>query len=67
MVKQLGLPKFFLTTSCADLRWNELMSIISKINGLNLSEEDIDALSYFDCCKILSINPVLLAIHFQVF
>ena len=52
MVKQLGLPTFLLTLSCADLRWNELVSIISKLNGLNLSEEDIDALSYFDRCKI---------------
>ena len=65
MVKQLGLPTFFLTLSCADLRWNELVSIISKLNGLNLSEEDIEALSYFDRCKILNSNPVLLARHFQ--
>ena len=25
MVKQLGIPTFFLTLSCADLRWNELI------------------------------------------
>ena len=28
MVKQSGIPTFFLTLSCADLRWNELLSII---------------------------------------
>ena len=39
MVKQLGLPTFFMTLSCADLRWDELVSIISKLNGLNLSED----------------------------
>ena len=39
IVKHLGLPTFFLTLSCADLRWNELISIISKPSGLNLSEE----------------------------
>ena len=33
MVKQLGLPTFFMTLSCADLRWNELISIISKLKG----------------------------------
>ena len=37
MVKQLGIPTFFLTLSCADLRWNELISIIAKLNGLNIS------------------------------
>ena len=33
MVKQLGLPTFFMTLSCTDLRWNELVLIISKLNG----------------------------------
>ena len=28
MIKPLGTPAFFLTLSCADLRWNELISII---------------------------------------
>ena len=37
MVKQLGLPTFFTTLSCAYLRWNELVSIISKLNGETLS------------------------------
>ena len=46
MVKQLGLPTFFMTLTCADLRWNELVSIISKLNGLNLSEDDIKNLDY---------------------
>ena len=32
MVKQLGLPTFFMTLSCADLRWNELLAIISRLN-----------------------------------
>ena len=38
MVKQLGISTFFLSLSCADLQWNELISIISKLNGLNISE-----------------------------
>ena len=28
MIKQLGLPTFFITLSCADLRWHELIEII---------------------------------------
>ena len=38
MVKQLGLPTFFMTLSCADLRWNELITIISKLKGEDLSD-----------------------------
>ena len=31
MVKQLGIPTFFMTLSCADLQWNQLIGIISKL------------------------------------
>ena len=65
MVKQLGLPTFFMTLSCADLRWNELVSIISKLKGENLTDEQIINMSYFERCSYLNQNPVLLARHFQ--
>ena len=63
MVKQLGLPTFFMTLSCADLRWDELVSIISKLNCIK--EVDIEKLSYFERCQILNMNPVVVAKHFQ--
>ena len=64
MVRQLGCPTFFMTSS-ADLRWNELVSIISDISKLQLSEEDIAKMSYQDRCNLLNSNPVLVARHFQ--
>ena len=65
MVKQLGMPTFFLTLSCADLRWNEFISIISKLNKINFSESDIINFSYQGRCNLLNRNPVLVARHFQ--
>ena len=65
MVKQLGLPTFFLTLSCADLGWNELISMISKLEGSVLNQDEIQDLSYQDKCKLLNNNLVLVAIHFQ--
>ena len=65
MVKQLCLPTFFLTLSRADLRWNELISIISKLGGSVLSEDEVQDLFYQDRCKLLNKNPVLVARHFQ--
>ena len=65
MVKQLRIPTFFLTLSCTDLRWNELISIIAKLNGLNISEEDIDQMSYHERCDTLNKNLVLVVRHFQ--
>ena len=36
MVKQLGAPTFFMTLSSADLKWNELVSIINKLHKLRI-------------------------------
>ena len=65
MVKQLGLPTFFITLSCADLHWNELISIIVTLNKEKITEDDINNMNSFERCKYLNLNPVLLARHFQ--
>ena len=62
MVKQLGLPSYFLTLSCADLRWDELVIIIARLNNIDVDYSDFD---YFQKCEILNQNPVLTARHFQ--
>ena len=46
MVKQLGIPTYFLTLPCADLRWEELPYIINILNNLGLSEEELKNMSY---------------------
>ena len=61
----MGTPTFFLTLSCADLRWNELIYIIFKLNGTDIADEDIDRLSYHERCDTLNKNPVLAARDFQ--
>ena len=65
MVKQLETPTFFLTLSCADLQWNELISIIFKLNVIDIADEDKGILSYHERCDTLTKNPVLVARHFQ--
>ena len=64
MVKSLGLPIFFMTLSCAKLRWNKLVFIITKLDGLNISNKDIENLSYFERYEILNMNSVVVAKHF---
>ena len=56
MVKQLGIPTWFMTLSCADLRWPELFQIISRIQGQDITDEEVDALSY-DCLLYTSPSP----------
>ena len=64
MVQQLGIPTWFMT-SCADLRWPELFQIIAKIKGQNITDEQVEALSYNERCSMLNLNPVVVAKHFQ--
>lgn len=65
MVKQLGIPTWFMTLSCADLRWPELFQIIAKMQRKKMTIEELDALSYNERCQMLNTNPVIVAKHFQ--
>ena len=58
MVKQLSIPTFFTTLSCRDLRWKELIIIVSKLNYLHISMEDIEKISYQEECQVLNKNVV---------
>ena len=65
MVKQLLMPTWFMTLSCADLRWPELFQIIARTQGKNLTNQQVDALSCNERCLMLNVIPVVVAKHFQ--
>lgn len=65
MVKPLGIPTWFVTLSFADLRWPELLQILARIQGNDLTDEQVDALSYNEKCQMLNRNPVVVTKHFQ--
>ena len=65
MIKQLGIPTWFMTLSCVGLRWPELFQIIARTKGNNITDEEVDALSYHERCSMLNLNPVMVAKHFQ--
>ena len=54
-----------LNESCADLRWPELFQIIARTKGMNITAEQVEALSYNERCSMLNLNPVVVAKHFQ--
>ena len=64
IVKQLGIPKCCMGLSCADFRWNEMIEIISKLETLNLTDDDFKNMSYQESCDTLNKHPVLAARHF---
>ena len=54
-----------MTLICADLRWDQEISIIASLRGENLQDEDFQSRDFFTRCNYLNLNPVLLARHFQ--
>ena len=54
LVKQLGIPTYFLTLPCADLRRDKLPHIINRLNNLNLTDEVIRNLTYQQRIKFLN-------------
>ena len=65
MVKQLGVPTFFMTLPSTGLKWNELVSVINKLHKLDMSEEHMENSTYHDRCHLLDSNSLLVARHFQ--
>ena len=53
IIKQLSVPTLFLTFSCADLRWDELMEIIQKLSKADKVDVDKSNLSYYARCSVI--------------
>ena len=43
----------------------ELFQIIAKTRDHNMTDEEVEALSYHERCSMLNFNPVIVAKHFQ--
>ena len=65
MIRQLGIPTWFLTLSAADMKWPEVIQIIARQYGTSLTEEQVANLSWEQKCTWLRRNPVTAARHFQ--
>ena len=66
MVKQLDIQTWFMTLSCAHLRWPELLQILARIQGNDLTDKQVDALSCNGRCWMLNLNPVIVPKHTRV-
>ena len=61
MTRQIGFPAFFMTLSCADMRWKEFTSIFARHSGGKVKE----SYTYEERTKLLRANPVLAARLFE--
>ena len=64
MFRTLGPPTFFITLSADDNNWVDLMIVLIKSRGQNLSEEEAANLSSSEKRNLMRSNPVVTARHF---
>ena len=65
MIRQLGIPTWFLTLSAADMQWPDVIQIIAKQYGTTLSDDDVKTMSFEDRSRWLRQNPITAARHFH--
>ena len=66
MIRQLGIPTFFLTLSSAETHWNELLVILAKILDQRvITETEASDLSYTEKCDLIRRDPITCARYFD--
>ena len=64
MLRSLGPPTFFITFSADDHHWKDLMVVLAKCTGQNLTEDHVDRLTDEEKKELMASNPVVTARHF---
>ena len=66
MIRQLGLPTWFMSLSSADTRWSDLLNMLSALNhGTELSEEEISSMTWEQKVKFIQKDPVTCSRYFD--
>ncbi|XP_061190534.1 uncharacterized protein LOC133198460 [Saccostrea echinata] len=65
MIRQLGLPTWFISLSSADTRWQDLLKTLATLDGKTLSQEELDNLNWNEKSKLVKQDPVTCARFFD--
>ncbi|XP_062598648.1 uncharacterized protein LOC134260084 [Saccostrea cucullata] len=65
MIRQLGLPTWFISLSSADTRWLDLLKTLATLDGKTLSQEELDDLNWSEKSKLVKQDPVTCARFFD--
>ena len=64
MIRQLGIPTWFLTLSAADMQWPDVIQTIARQYSTILTDEDVNTMLFEEKSKWLQQNPVTTARHY---
>ena len=53
MFRTLGPPTFFIMLTADDMNWPDLLYVLAKRAGMDISMEDVDSMSSVSCCAVI--------------
>ena len=65
MFRTLGPPSYFITLSADDMNWPDLMYVLAKRDGQNLTDEQVLEMTKSERVRLLCAYPVIVAQHFN--
>lgn len=66
MIKQLGIPAWFCTFSAAETKWHSLLRCLWRLQKKEEpTDDDINAMTWIDTCKLIKSDPVTCARYFD--
>ena len=65
MIKQLGLPTWFMSLSSADTRWPDLLKTLAQLDGKIITDNEINSLDWITKTKLVQNDPVTCARFFE--
>lgn len=66
MIRQLGLPTWFMSFSAADTRWNDLIRALGILNdGKQYTDSEIQSMTWTEKSKLVQKNPITCTRYFD--
>ena len=66
MIRQLGLPTWFMSLSAADSKWIDLLQILGKlVDGKEYSEDEVKAMDWNERTRLIRSDPVTCSRYFD--
>ena len=65
MFRTLGPPTFFITLTADDMNWLDLLYVLAKRAGMDISVEDVESMSSEQKRELLCSDPITTARHFS--
>ncbi|XP_062609477.1 uncharacterized protein LOC134271261, partial [Saccostrea cucullata] len=66
MIRQLGLPTWFMSFSAADTRWNDLIKALGVLNdGREYTDSEIESMTWSEKSKLVQKDPITCTRYFD--